>query len=534
MSMFLAVVLAAVVLNEVHYDPDGADTGFEFVELSAPPNEDPNASIAGWVFETGNGARPGEWTVAWTGRSGDRLHGGLFVIGEDAVEPRPDAVVELDLQNGPDACRLRGPSDETDVLGWGDPLDASFVETRAAPDAPSGSALARLPDGADTNCNECDFRAAGPTPGEFNAPAIGVVVEEAATPAPDLSPGSAVEFSWTIRNIGRAAWSGSIRLACSAHPNETLATFAPFDAAPLAAGSRARVARLVAPPPGAHLPVSDPPFPFVAAPWLGIGVDFAVTEVLPRPANDGPEWVELVVVGGEAVDLAAFGITDEAGTFASFEGIAEPGTFVVVAPDTAAFRARWHSPPGTQLVEAVPWPTLNHTASGGAAAERVRMRIGDHVLEDAAIPGGAMEDVSWERASLLRGADALPNWQSSLDSAGATPGRSNSRDGDRPLARLPDPGALAVSPRAFAPGRDGPALVVLSTRAPASSCAIELFDASGSFVHRLDAWPSGPLEHRALWDGRDSFGAAVPLGLYILRAETTSEPPARATVVLLQ
>ena len=43
------------------------------------------------------------------------------------MEPEPDVIVELNLQNGPDACRLRGPTGESDRLGWGEPLDEFFA-----------------------------------------------------------------------------------------------------------------------------------------------------------------------------------------------------------------------------------------------------------------------------------------------------------------------------------------------------------------------------------------------------------------------
>ncbi len=521
------------VLNEVLYDPDGADTGFEFVELAAPPGADPAGSLAGWTLETGNGANPGEWTVAWVGSAADRLRGGIFLIGEEFVEPRPDAVADLDLQNGPDACRLRSPGGTSDVLGWGEPLHATYREGRAAPDASSGSALARLPDGVDTDCNECDWRAAVPTPGEPNAPAVAAIVTEAQTPPAGLPPGSAFDFAWTLRNVGRAAWNGTIGLGCAVHPDERLAEFVPFAASPLPPGASARVVRRVDPPLGAHVPLSDPAFPAAAAPWLGTGADLVLSEVFPRPADDGPEWIELFHRGLTTVDLAAFRIEDASGTRATAHGLAAPGTYVVVAADTAAVRARWDLPAAAALVPAAPWPALNHTASSGAA-EHVRVLLDPAVLEAAGIPGGIGEDLSWERVSFLRSAEDLGNWQSSVDASGATPGRANSREGDRPLAREPRPGSVLAAPSAFLPERDGPALVVLTTREPSSTCTMELFDSSGVLVQRLEPWPSGPNEHRAFWDGRDAAGASAPFGLYVVRAQVPRESPARTTVVLLR
>jgi hypothetical protein len=174
-----------IVLNEVLYDPDGTDGGAEFVELAAAVGADPGASLAGWVLETGNGARPGEWQVEWTGGAGDRLRNGLFLIGESGVEPRPEAIADLDLQNGPDACRLRGPAGEADVLGWGEPLPPEMCEGRPAADV-CGLSLARLPDGFDCGENDRDFLAVEASPGAHNAPELCLVAESVLLPPPEL------------------------------------------------------------------------------------------------------------------------------------------------------------------------------------------------------------------------------------------------------------------------------------------------------------------------------------------------------------
>ncbi len=530
----VSAAASAVVLNEVFYDPEGADDGFEFVELAARAGADTSASLQGWILETGNGARPGEWTVTWTGRAGDRLHGGLFLIGEGLLEPAPDAIVDMDLQNGPDACRLRAPGGDVDVLGWGAPLDSRLAEGPAAEDAASGLSLARLPDGVDTDCNSCDWRPSSPSPGDYNAPAIAVVVEDAELPPPDLPPGTEWEFAWSLRNVGRAPWSEDLRLECETHPEETLAVFTPFDGAALPPAGSARVVRRIVPPPGVHLPRSIPPFPTDAPPWRGGGADLAITEVFSRPANDEPEWVELRSLAATSLLLSPFRVADEAGTSASLTGSLTPGAFAVVAQDTIGLRDRWNVSSEVPLVLLSPWPALNHTASAGGVAERVRLLLAGVPLEECSLPGGVEEGRSWERVSVHRPASDPATWSASLDEAGATPGRPNSRDGDRAPSVLPPPGALAAAPRAFAPARDGPALLVLTTRAPAPTCTITLYDSSGIAVRKLDTWRSRDDEHRALWDGRDDGGMLLPLGLYIAQASAPSQPPARATVVLLR
>jgi hypothetical protein len=547
--LLLAVPIAAlggvratpsgVVLNEVLYDPEGVDSGREFVELAAPPDADPEADLAGWVLETGNGARPGEWTVEWTGAVGDRLLGGLFVIGESGVEPPPDAVADLDLQNGPDACRLRGPAGERDVLGWGSLLDSALCEGEPAEDVASGEALARLPDGVDTGDNRRDFLAAEPTPGEFNAPDVCAVVEEASLPPAGLPPGEMWEFRWTVRNAGRSPWVGPLELRCAVHPGELLGLAWPEDSGDggtpsLAPGERGTLALLGQPPPGCHLPISMPAAPGEPAPWPGLGEDLLFMEAYPRPREGEPEWLELRSVAAGVVDLAAFRLADAAGTSAPLAGVLQPAQFAVLTPDTAALLLAWGVGAEASFVEVSPWPALNHTAGTGEAAERVVLLAGDLEVAAASWAGGIGQGVSWERCSRYADPEDPASWQPSLSPAGGTPGSPNTRDGDRSLPPASVGVGLTVAPRVFRPAALETALIVLRPPRAAPASRILLFDSSGIPVRELESWRAAPDEHRALWDGRDEEGSPLPLGLYIVHAEAAGCRPVRASVVLVR
>lgn len=526
-----------IVLNEVLYDPPGADAGLEYVEIVAVAAADSASSLAGWVLETGNGSAPGQWSAAWTGAAGDHLRGGLFLVGESGVEPTPDAVVDLDLQNGPDACRLRAPDGRTDVLGWGTPLDAEYFEGAPAADV-SGDALARLPDGVDTDRNAVDFLAAPPSPGAFNAAEHAAVVEAFGGPVAGLPAGSPHAFGWTVRNVGRAAWAVEVEARCAVHPDEVLAA---ATTAVLAPGARGTAEAVACPPAGTHLPRSDPPAEGGADPppaWEGGGADVVVMEVMNRPAPGDPEWVEVECVAARAVDLAAVEMRDGSGAGGWLAGKGQagaalfPGALAVATADTAAFLARWQVPPEVLLLETSPWPALNHTSSGGAPAERVTLRIGGLASDVAAIPGGAEEGVSWERVSRSADGGDAAAWVPCPDAAGATPGRRNRVSGDADVA---DPGAgrLDVRPSPFRPARDGSALVVFHPAREARACRIEVYDSRGVRVAGLATWAVGP-EHRALWDGRTGEGDRAPLGLYIVRAEAPGQPAVRGTLALVR
>src|SRR5262245_38958906 len=175
MSALSLVVAAALscapaarpYVTEVYYDAPGDDTGQEFVELWN--DSDSTRSLSGLRLEAGDGAGPGRWTSRWTGGPGDLVKPhARFVIGGSPVSPRPDVVVALELQNGPDALRLVWPDGAIEVVGWG-PLEfPEYYCGTPAPDVSSGISLARIPDRAATGSNSGDFHAAEPSPGFAN------------------------------------------------------------------------------------------------------------------------------------------------------------------------------------------------------------------------------------------------------------------------------------------------------------------------------------------------------------------------------
>src|SRR6185503_13570922 len=124
-------------VSEIYYDGPGADTGQEFVELWN--DSDSTRLLTGLKIQSGDGAGPGRWTTRWTGGA--------------AVSPRPDVVLTLDLQNGPDGLRLLWPDGATEVVGWGALEFPEYYCGAPAPDVTGGQALARIPDRAATGSN---------------------------------------------------------------------------------------------------------------------------------------------------------------------------------------------------------------------------------------------------------------------------------------------------------------------------------------------------------------------------------------------
>jgi hypothetical protein len=162
------------VINEVFYNPLGADAGKEFVELYNPGES--SLSLDGYVLESGNGANPNDWTVEWASGQGDRiLAKGYFLIAESNYSTA-DFLADLDLQNGPDAVRLRKNSTIIDLVGYGSHQYPEYFEKTPAKLAREGFSLARS-DGIDSGNNSFDFSESLPSPQSSREDSIAISVK---------------------------------------------------------------------------------------------------------------------------------------------------------------------------------------------------------------------------------------------------------------------------------------------------------------------------------------------------------------------
>lgn len=94
---------------------------------------------------------------------------------------------------------------------------------------------------------------------------------------------------------------------------------------------------------------------------------------------------------------------------------------------------------------------------------------------------------------------------------------------------LPEAWALSeVFPNPFNPA----AALALTLAAPQARVRLEVYDALGQRVRRLDLGPRDAGRHRLTWDGRDDAGGAAASGLYMFVVDTPAGRLARRGVLL--
>ncbi|HET9251688.1 MAG TPA: lamin tail domain-containing protein [Candidatus Eisenbacteria bacterium] len=553
-SLALASWLASaargdLVLNEILYDPDGADEGREFVELWNPDTA--AVSLENVTLEACDGARPGSWSVVWRGAVGA------------AAPPRaaylvPAVALTAAIQNGPDALRLARGGAVIDLLGYGDLEDASLREGEPAADAAPGQSLARVGDGVDTGVNGADWAPEqDPTPGEANHPDLRLRFTRAtATVVPEVAwPGEAAEARVWVRNSGTrtadaARWAvvASMSLSelasvvtapgASVAPGESVLVKVPL--AVTASGLWSASARLEGAPPGPEAAdTATAVIRCVAGPVV-------VTEFAYRDAGAG-EWVE-VWFREPLDDLALVSLGDDATPPRALDRGPVPraiaaATTIVIAQDPAAVRARFALPESLVLGLQGGWPSLNDGSSAGSThADRVRVLV--DALPSDAVPyagdrsarGGSVERLSTGLSSASPG-----TWSETIDPTGGTPGRANSvRAPERGEAR--GRGLLVASARVIrardaggAGGSGSPVVFRVTEEALGKRLTVRVHDLLGREVRTLVEGQRFPVDAAFVWDGRDGRGTAVAPGLYVVRAEALPDDAgaARSSSVLL-
>jgi hypothetical protein len=401
---------ARALIAEVFYDAIGDDTGHEFVELYDPL--DVPVSLAGVRLEAGDGAAPGRWSLRWTGAAGDTIRPrARFVIGGALVQPAPDALVTLDLQNGPDAVRLVWPDGVIEVVGYGALAAPEYFCGAPAADVESGRSLTRLPDDADLGSNALDFQAASPTPGRANQPAIDLAMVTGSLGIPVVRPanGASVTLHGRVLNRGRQAttaatitpgwrvedqivWIAPQPLPAQA-PGDTIEFELETGALP-----EGRVTLLAR----AALAGDEDPDDDLDSLHVRVGTPpLALAEIQFHPLDDAGEWVELIAWNRAPASAAGYLLSDRTGTTAVAAGgrVLEPGERVVLAQHRAEFLARHPALDSSRVLEAAPWPSLNNTNGADGVADQVTLAEPDGTPCDrfAYSASGVPPDVPVER-----------------------------------------------------------------------------------------------------------------------------------------
>ena len=521
--MPIGVVLAPLVLAlcsppsrpliaEVFYDAVGDDTGFEFVELHNPTRAP--VALAGLTLEVGDGAGPGRWTARWTAGVADSIPaGGRFLIGGARVTPSPQVVVQLDLQNGPDAVRIVWPDGAIEVVGYGTLALGEYFCGAPAPDVPAGQSLARVPDASDLGSNAQDFRAATPSPGAANRPGRDAsLLEGSLSLTPEQpAPGGEAALAGTVVNHGaeliadrelelrvsESRMGGEAELTSSFVDRQLMpGDSAGFHISLPGLGAGKRVLRVRARLAGDETPAND-------ADSLPVRVGpgpLEISEIQFHPAAGEGEWVEVRNRSAADVAVAGFTLADRRGAPGAPSGGEDslaPESLAVLAQDRIALLARFPALAAARVWEVKPWASLNNSNDSTGVADVVTLRERD---------GTPCERVAYSAAGVPAGVPierrADGGWGIASD-PGGTPLAP-------PRALPPLAGRFALSPRRVR-GSSAPASLAWQLPWPRGRIAVDLYDLAGRHVSQVLPETAVAGRGERAWSTGE-----LPPGLYVM------------------
>ncbi|MCK9556498.1 MAG: lamin tail domain-containing protein [Candidatus Cloacimonetes bacterium] len=349
-----------VVINEVCYDPEGADSGKEWIELYNPGTETVDLTGAR-IYSCGT-----SWIQQFEFPYFLLRPGYMVMIGGTGMG-NAQFYANLNFQNGGSASDgirfVNSDSTYTDTIIYDEPNTNLLTDdygTEAysfAPDAPEGCSLARVVDGRDSNMCGNDFRIEqNPTPNLHNH-----VYTDLALYGPSYEPGESFrQFSIGVRNLG--PYPSPYNALFTAYYGEQ--AFHQEELPPLALGDSIRLSFIL--PEDVELMYLflehqndlDTDNNLMHYSVLGQFAEAPhLNEVFPAPLPGKQEWIELYAPASSA--KGSYQIHDASGASISFNLPDVPGYFVLCS-DPASFLEEYPQCPSALVLQAQSWTQLNN------------------------------------------------------------------------------------------------------------------------------------------------------------------------------
>ncbi len=261
-----------------------------------------------------------------------------------------------------------------------------------------------------------------------------------------------------------------------------------------------------------------------------------INEIMYSPLSNQAEWVEVVNLSSETVNLQGWSLSDSDTASRSVleDKLALPSnSYFVLAQNVSLLDI--FDVPDESFAVLKNWPTLNNDSDTVVLYELTGAQM-DRVDYRSSWGGGngiALEKINPHFASN----DSL-NWSSSVVLEGGTPGKRNSIFAES----LPPETTLQIAPNPFSPDEDGrDDFAIISYQLPLNTAVVNLkiYDLRGRLIRFLaNNQPSGS-QSSMVWNGRDDNGQRARMGIYIvflqaLNAQSGQLKTEKETVVLAE
>jgi hypothetical protein len=258
-----------------------------------------------------------------------------------------------------------------------------------------------------------------------------------------------------------------------------------------------------------------------------------VNELMFAPVPGNSEYVELMNVSQDTVDLADWKLSDlptssggPNNTIVTREHcVVQPGELVVVASDSTIFSLfSYLRESGIAVFVVLGNLNLNNDRDA-IVLKDASGRVIDSVAYSPSWHNPGVVDPmgrSLEKIRPLGSSNDSRNWSTCAHPVGGTPGRQNSIY----TSSVAVSARLAITPNPFSPdgdGREDFSLIQYEVPLQVSMVSVRIFDVKGRLIRWLaNNEPSGA-KGSVFWDGRDDERRKARIGLYIVLLEALDD-----------
>jgi hypothetical protein len=256
--------------------------------------------------------------------------------------------------------------------------------------------------------------------------------------------------------------------------------------------------------------------------FMIVGDDYPpimLSEIMAAPqANGGGEWIELRRRSDTAVNLQGWSIQDASHRAVLSDSLLLLSDSIALVAQSLNEFVAIHGNVGVPVIDPMSWASLNNSG------DIVRLVDPFGIVADTCRYYAAIDGVS-----IARDSSAGPSgvWHNSID-PGGTPGASN-----RVLEENTAEPILTATPQTISPDGDGidEVMVFRVVATVSAHCTLRIFDRSGRVVRSL---LSSQLlsSNEILWDGYDSNGGRLPVGIYVALLDMEGGASVRKAVVI--
>lgn len=356
-----------VVINEVLYDPDGVDSGNEWIELYN--NSDQSVNLDGWKIQKAGTS----FSLVYTFPNVIIESFSYLLIGEEFV-PNCDLTTSLAFQNGgseTDGIRLTSEFGlYTDTVLYDSPNSNELPDDVTNPgeffavDVISGNTIARKHDGDDSNNCETDFfECTEPTPGSTNIYPVDLAIINLEIEEEGYGYMLQMEIeNLSTDNVDNLAASIDIAI------NDTL--YGTYDLPEIPSESTINYSCLIEGIFNDYMIISivlnylydnELENNNVEGSILNNASPFVLNEIMFKPLSTNQEWVEIFNRTNCAYHVDNLRITDASGSVITFNADVDSLDHIVVCQDSILFLQTYPQVDPEKVVIASDWTSLNNT-----------------------------------------------------------------------------------------------------------------------------------------------------------------------------